>query len=103
MFIARWNGPVGNFTSLAERRGARYGVKDGDVIRATITGNMIRAYKNGVCVAAVADNTYTSGNPGMGFDVGNSGGPKRKTDFGFSTYTASAGVRVAGDHRELCN
>jgi hypothetical protein len=40
---------------------------DGDVLRATIVGNVITVYKNGTQVAQVADSTWTNGQPGIGF------------------------------------
>src|SRR5882724_11821469 len=46
--IVRWNGAVGNFTYLVTYRGARYGVSNGDVIKASIIGTTIRVYKNGM-------------------------------------------------------
>ncbi len=47
LIIVRWNGPLANFTYLANLHGQKYGVKTGDVVRATIVGNVITAYKNG--------------------------------------------------------
>ena len=79
----RWNGKVGDWTSLQKHTGTRYGVKDGDLVEATIVGNVIRGYVNGVEVISAIDGTYSDGNPGMGFNygVGESNG-----DFGFSSY-----------------
>ena len=81
--IVRWNGKVGHWTSLKKLSGAQYGVKDGDLVEATVTGNVIKGYVNGVEVISATDNTYDGGNPGMGFNygVGNSNG-----DFGFTSY-----------------
>ena len=81
--IVRWNGKVGDWTSLKKLRGAQYGVKDGDLVEATITGNVIKGFVNGVEVISVTDDTYTEGSPGMGFNygVGQSNG-----DFGFTSY-----------------
>ena len=49
--IVRWNGPIGNFTPLPlTGNGAGSLGRDlmtGDVIRCTITGNVIRSYING--------------------------------------------------------
>jgi hypothetical protein len=39
--IVRWNGKVKDWTSLKKHTGARYGVKDGDLVEATIVGNVI--------------------------------------------------------------
>lgn len=81
--IVRWNGKVGDWTSLEKHSGPHYGVKDGDLVEATMVGNVIKGYVNGVEVISATDNTYKAGNPGMGFNfgVGESNG-----DFGFSYY-----------------
>ena len=81
--IVRWNGKVGDWTSLQKHSGAQYGVKDGDIVEATIVGDVIKRYLNGVEVITATDKTYNTGNPGMGFNygVGETNG-----DFGFSSY-----------------
>jgi hypothetical protein len=83
LIIVRWNGPLADFTYLANLHDKKYGVKTGDVVRATIVGNLITAFKNGVEMARVTDNTYTSGNPGMGFNEGENG------DYGFTNFSAA--------------
>jgi hypothetical protein len=83
--IVRWNGPLGRFTYLATYRGSRYGVSDGDVIKASIIGSTIRVYKNGEQIGIVTDRSYATGSPGMGFD-----GPiGANTNWGFSSFMAS--------------
>jgi hypothetical protein len=81
--IVRWNGKVADWTSLKKLSGAEYGVKDGDLVEATIVGNVIKGYANGVEVISATDNTYKEGSPGIGFNygVGESNG-----DFGFTSY-----------------
>jgi hypothetical protein len=81
--IVRWNGKVRDWTSLKKHTGAQYGVKDGDLVEATITGNVIKGFINGVEVISVTDDTYTEGSPGIGFNygVGETNG-----DFGFTSY-----------------
>src|SRR3989304_7130888 len=64
--IVRWNGPLGNFTYLAQYSGSQYGVIEGDVVRATIVGNTITVYINGVQRGTATDGTYSSGAPGIG-------------------------------------
>jgi len=93
--IVRWNGPVGDFTYLATRGGAQYGVSDGDIVKATIVGNVITAYINGVQVAQATDNTYATGNPGIGFNA-NVG--STNVDFGFKSVSVSdnAGASKGG-------
>jgi len=85
--IVRWNGPLGDFTYLADEKGVLKGIKDGDVLRATIKGNVITAYINGVKVAQAADNTFAGGSPGIGFFIQGAAGVNR--DFGFTRITAS--------------
>jgi len=91
MIIVRWNGPLGNFTILKEVDGAQYGVTEGDVVKATIVGNVITAYLNGQQVASVADDVYASGSPGMGFNLETSDSTCFGTngDYGFTSYTAT--------------
>ena len=48
LIIVRWNGPLGDFSYLVNTSGAQYGVTEGDVVKATIVGNVITAYLNGV-------------------------------------------------------
>ncbi len=81
--IVRWNGKVKDWTSFQKHHGAAFGVKDGDVVEATIVGNVIKGYLNGVEVITATDKTYATGNPGMGFNYGVG---KTNADFGFSSY-----------------
>jgi hypothetical protein len=64
--IVRWNGGLGDFTVLSSSGPGTSNVKEGDVIRATIIGNVISVYQNGVLVASAADATWVDGNPGIG-------------------------------------
>jgi hypothetical protein len=68
--IVRWNGRIGDFTSLARQQGPQYGVQDGDLVEATIVGNVITSYINGVEVLSATDGTYDAGSPGIGFNFG---------------------------------
>jgi chitodextrinase len=81
--IVRWNGAIGSFTYLADTVGP--GLQDGDVIKATVVGNVITAYQNGVQILQAVDNTYTNGSPGIGF-YGENG--SNNTDYGFTSFTA---------------
>lgn len=85
--IVRWNGPLGDFTYLNTKGGSQYGVANGDVVKATIVGNLITVYINGVQVLQATDSTYTSGNPGIGFYLQGTTGTNR--DYGFTNFTAS--------------
>ena len=84
LIIVRWNGPLADFTYLLNQSGSQYQAKTGDVIKATVVGNVISAYKNGVLMGQATDSTFTTGNPGMGFNENTFNG-----DYGFSSFTAS--------------
>ena len=81
--IVRWNGAVGDWTSLQRREGPEYGVKDGDVIEATIEGNVIKGFINGEEKITVTDDTWASGAPGVGFNFGVG---DTYADHGFSSF-----------------
>jgi hypothetical protein len=90
--VVKWRGPLGlvlsdfDFTtgdSAGDFSDSYYPVKTGDVVKATIIGNVIRVYKNGKKIGQVTDNTYTTGNPGMGFDGMANG------DYGYTNFTAT--------------
>ncbi len=84
LIIVRWNGPLADFTYLAQIGGERYGVTTGDVLKATVVGNVITAYKDGIKLAQVTDDTYRTGNPGIGFNEGVNG------DYGITRFTVTA-------------
>jgi YVTN family beta-propeller protein len=81
--IVRWNGKIRDWTSLKKLTGAQYGVKDGDLVEASIVGNVIKGFVNCVEVISVTDDTFSEGSPGIGFNygVGETNG-----DFGFTSY-----------------
>jgi hypothetical protein len=81
--IVRWDGKVGNWRSLARRVGAEYGVKDGDLVEATIVGDVLKGFINGVEVISATDGTYSSGAPGIGFNFGVG---DTNVDHGFSSF-----------------
>jgi hypothetical protein len=83
--IVRWNGALGDFTYVARTGGP--GLRDGDMVKATIIGNVITAYINGAQVLQGTDNTFSTGSPGMGFY--NDGSPNANDDFGFTSFKAS--------------
>lgn len=89
--IVRWNGPLGDFTYIADMRGADYGLKNGDILKATAIGNVITIYVNGIQKAQAVDGAYKTGNPGIGFflqcDDGQGIGTNK--DFGFTKFSAS--------------
>ena len=57
------------------------------MVAATIVGNVIKGYVNGVEVISATDNTYHAGNPGMGFNFGVG---ESHVDFGFSEYAVDS-------------
>jgi hypothetical protein len=81
--IVRWNQKIRDFTSLARRQGRDFGVKNGDIVEATIVGNVIRSFVNGVEVLSATDDVYKTGNPGIGFNFGCA---DTYVDHGFSSY-----------------
>jgi hypothetical protein len=87
--IVRWNGRLGSFNIIKAAQGQQFGVSEGDVVRATISGDTITSYINGVEVLQVKDSTYASGNPGMGFYLEGATGINR--DFGFTRFAATDG------------
>ena len=85
--IVRWNGALGDFTLLSSHGGAQYGVANGDVVKATVMGNVITVYLNGAQVNQATDDTYTNGSPGMGFYL--RGTSSVTVDYGFTSFQAS--------------
>jgi len=90
--IVRWNGPLGSYTYVTEGGNNNYqGIKTGDVISASINGNLIIGYVNGMEVIRGTDSTYTSGSPGIGFFL-QGGTSTLNSNFGFSSFSVSDGV-----------
>ena len=85
--IVRWNGPLGKFSYIARGKGVQVGITDGDVVKASIIGNVITVYINNVQLLQATDNTYSSGSPGMGFFLAGATGVN--SDYGFKSFTAS--------------
>jgi hypothetical protein len=86
--IVRWNGKVGDFTSLRKLLGPGYGVADGDLVEATIVGNVIKGFVNGLEVISATDDTFDAGSPGIGFNffVGDTNVDHGFTSFEVDTY-----------------
>jgi hypothetical protein len=70
----------------------QYGIADGDTVKATIVGNVITAYLNGVAVGSATDSTYNTGSPGMGFNLetGTASCVGTNGDYGFTHFTATS-------------
>jgi hypothetical protein len=82
--IVRWNGAIGDWTSLVRHQGPGYGVEHGDVVEASIEGNVIRGFVNGVEKITVTDDVWTEGAPGVGFNFGVG---DTYADHGFSSFS----------------
>jgi hypothetical protein len=81
--IVRWDGAIGRWKSLTRKTGPEFGVKHGDIVEASIVGNEIRGYVNGVQVTSAVDETYAAGGPGIGFNFGVG---TTNVDHGFSSW-----------------
>jgi hypothetical protein len=92
--IVRWEGPLGKFTYLADKSGPEYGLKNGDIIMASIIGNVITVYINGIGKAVVRDDSFKTGNPGIGIflECKNGHGNGSNQDYGFTRFKAR-GIR----------
>jgi hypothetical protein len=94
--IVRWDGPLGTFKYLDQKYGLQYGLGDGDVVKATVVGNVIAGYINGVQVLSASDSTFASGSPGIGFWMQRQSGLRawltairaNNTDYGFTSFAA---------------
>ena len=91
--VARWEGPLGKFTYLKNMGGSKYGVKTGDVVKASMIGNTLTVYINGEQIFELNDDKFTSGSPGMGFFLDGATGVNR--DFGFSSFTGHGQMNAA--------
>ena len=70
--VKRWNGTQGNHTYLSSTAGLGglgRDLRTGDVIKATISGNVINVYINGTLMARVTDSVHATGQPGIGFFI----------------------------------
>jgi hypothetical protein len=88
--IVRWNGKIGDFTSLRKLSGPQYGVRDGDVVEAIIAGHDITGFINGVEVISATDDAFDEGGPGIGFNffVGDTNVDHGFTSFEVDSYNA---------------
>jgi hypothetical protein len=81
--IVRWNGAVGDFTSLVKLFGADCGVAHGDLVEATVEGNILKGFINGREVISAVDDVFAEGCPGVGFNFGVG---DTNVDHGFSSF-----------------
>jgi hypothetical protein len=87
--IVRWNGAFGDFFVFSSN-GPNYlgrNLVTGDVVKATIIGNTITAYINGVLMSQVTDSMWTNGQPGIAFFKRTAG---LNSDLAFTRYTATS-------------
>lgn len=90
VLIATWNGGgvsgTGAYTVLLDDTGSQYAISSGDTVSASISGNVISLYHNGQLVTQYTDtnNTFTSGNPGFGFNEGAAG------NYGITSFIANS-------------
>ena len=88
-FIVRWNGPLGNITYLSETNLGYVPMATGQVLRATVVGNVISLYQNEVLICQATDSSaqrIVSGSPGLAFF------PRSRatvSGYGFSEFTGS--------------
>lgn len=85
--IVKWQGPQNTYTVLASGRIS--GIADGDVFVASAIGGasntVITVSKNGTTVVTYTDTAaYTTGNPGIGMDAGNT---TDGANFGWKSYS----------------
>ena len=71
IYISKWNGAFGSFTDISGGgvHGTQYQVQNGDVVSASVTNSTIKAFINGTNVLTATDSTFTTGSPGVGFDM----------------------------------
>ncbi len=86
--IARWDGILGAFMMMKENHGSQYGVADGDVVKASIKGDTITVWINGVQITQARDYLFTKGNPGIGFYIEGTTGVDNQ--YGFSSFSATS-------------
>jgi hypothetical protein len=70
--VIRWNGTQGDYTVLPTLAGSGSLGREllsGDLIKCSISGNVINAYINGTLVMRTSDSAFTTGQPGIGFFI----------------------------------
>jgi hypothetical protein len=97
--IVRWNGPLADYTYLADLHGEEYGLQNGDIMHASVTGSTITVSVNGVIKAQAVDDHFSTGNPGIGFFLycPEDQGVGTNRDFGFKCFSARGIVRTGFD------
>jgi len=87
--IVRWNGQQGDFAHVQLLQSGYLGrpLVTGDVLKATMVGNIISMYVNGMLLAKGTDSTFSNGQPGIGFFVRPPGSSKL---LGLTSFTATS-------------
>jgi hypothetical protein len=80
--VVRWNGPLSSFDYVARNR--KDSCRSGDVLEADMIGSTITVRLNHKLILTGSDETFTFGNPGIGFYQ--AGGPI--DTYGFSQFMA---------------
>jgi chitodextrinase len=88
--VARWNGPFQSYAIIGGANNPPI-LKTGDVLKASIVGNVITAWVNGVQVLQCTDSTYANGSPGIGYNGGCTG---FYSNFGFTSFSATDGTSL---------
>jgi hypothetical protein len=102
--MVRWKGPFGSWNYMNASGtfgGPTVQLADGDVLRASIFGNTMQAWKNNtsLMIADITDLSapvnggpiWTSGNPGLGFNL-SPAGANHNQDYGVSHFVAREGL-----------
>jgi len=91
--------PLECSTASPIQKGVRFGIKNRVVVSAKIVGNVNTAYINGVQkgqvdITSIGGTVYTTGSPGMGFNLVNApaGCAGTNSNYGFTKYTATDAV-----------
>lgn len=86
--IVRWDGVMGDITFLNASGSQSLGreLVSGDVVKASIIGNVIRVYINGTQLATVTDSVHATGQPGVSFFTRPGG---NSAHFALASYTVS--------------
>ncbi len=90
--LTSWDGALNKFTRITATTGP--GIREGDIVAASIVGNTVTVWINGIQVLQERDlkNRHRTGSPGIGFYYQGSGGSD--LDFGFTSFAASDELRT---------
>ena len=93
LIIVRWNGPLGDFSYLLNVNGAKYGVTEGDMVKATIVRQRHHRLPQRRRGRHGDRQHVRDGSPGMGFNLetGDASCVGTNGDYGYTRYSATAG------------